>query len=87
MQILGSSGAYPEPAAGVHGIDTSRIIGRVNGVKEARALPPGSVVGDMHGGLTFTDAVAAALERRSLSGWQEIQAPAGQSWTVIMVNR
>jgi hypothetical protein len=87
MQILGSSGAHPEPAAGVQGIDTSRIIGRVDGVKEARALPPGSVVGDMHGGLTFTDVVAAALERRSLSGWQEIQAAGGVFWTVIVVNR
>jgi hypothetical protein len=87
MQIPSSAGAFHGPSAFVHGIDTSHIIGRVAGVKEARALPPGSVVGDVHGGLTFTDAVAAALERRSLSGWQEIQTPDGESWTVIVVNR
>jgi hypothetical protein len=87
MQISGQTGAFHEPSAFVHGIDTSHIIGRVASVKEARALPPGSVVGDVHGGLTFTDAVAAVLERRSLSGWQEIQKPGGESWTLIVVNR
>jgi crotonobetainyl-CoA:carnitine CoA-transferase CaiB-like acyl-CoA transferase len=56
-------------------------------VKEARALPPGTVVGDLHGGLTFTDAIAAALEARSTGGWQELQVRSGEIWTIIVVNR
>jgi hypothetical protein len=68
-------------------LDISAVIGRVSSVKEARALPAGSVVGDRHGGLTFTDAVAAALESRSSGGWQETPAPSGEIWTVIVLNR
>jgi hypothetical protein len=68
-------------------LDISAIIAKVSNVKEARALPAGSVVGDRHGGLTFTDAVAAALESRSIGGWQEAPGPAGEIWTVIIVNR
>ncbi len=68
-------------------VDLSAIITRVASQREARALPVGAVVGDMHGGLTFTDAVSAALETRSLSGWQEIHSPNGQVWTVIVLNR
>ncbi len=67
--------------------DTASIVTQVSGVKEARALPKGSVVGDLHGGLTFTDAVAAALEARSMGGWQDIDLPTGQRWTVIVLNR
>jgi crotonobetainyl-CoA:carnitine CoA-transferase CaiB-like acyl-CoA transferase len=69
------------------GIDTGNIVTKVSNVKEARALPPGTIVGDLHGGLTFTDAVAAALERRSTGGWREMQLPSGQIWTVIALNR
>jgi len=68
-------------------LDTSAIITKVSSVREARALPAGSVVGDPHGGLTFTDAVAGALESRSTSGWQETQAPSGEIWTIIVLNR
>jgi hypothetical protein len=56
-------------------------------VKEAKCLPAGSIVGDLHGGLTFTDAVAAALETRSFGGWQEVRAPSGETWTIILLNR
>jgi hypothetical protein len=68
-------------------IDTSSIITKLVTIKEARSLPAGAIVGDLHGGLTFTDAVAAALESRSASGWREIQARNGEIWTIIIVNR
>lgn len=68
-------------------LDISVVIAKVSNVKEARALPTGAVVGDRHGGLTFTDAVAAALETRSTGGWQETPGPAGEIWTVIVLNR
>ena len=68
-------------------LEVEAIVNSVASVKEAKALPVGSIVGDLHGGLTFTDAVAAALERRSSSGWQEIHCSTGQIWTVITLNR
>jgi hypothetical protein len=68
-------------------LDTSVVIATVSNVREARALPTGSVVGDRHGGLTFSDAVAAALESRSTSGWHETPSPSGEIWTVIVLNR
>jgi hypothetical protein len=68
-------------------IDTASIITKLVTIKEARGLPAGAIVGDLHGGLTFTDAVAAALESRSSSGWREIQASNGEIWTIIIVNR
>jgi hypothetical protein len=68
-------------------LDISAIVAKVANVREARALPAGSVVGDRHGGLSFTDAVAAALESRSISGWQETPGPTGEIWTVIVLNR
>jgi crotonobetainyl-CoA:carnitine CoA-transferase CaiB-like acyl-CoA transferase len=89
MQILGSatSGATENRAAAAHGLDITSIITKVASIKEARALPPGAVIGDLHGGLTFTDAVAAALESRSHSGWREIQTATGQVWTIIVVEQ
>lgn len=89
MEIYGpksatSSGGSPAFALGV---DTSAIVTKVQSVKEARALPKGAVVGDLHGGLTFTDAVAAALETRSTSGWQEMRSISGETWTVIVLTR
>jgi hypothetical protein len=89
MQILGhitaSGGAQPAFSTG---LNMARVITRVETVAEARTLPRGSVVGDVHGGLTFTDAVAAVLETRSTHGWREIQTlPGGEVWTVIQVNR
>jgi hypothetical protein len=88
MQIPGSTSGAPEtsPAVGL-GIDTSHIITQLASVKEARVLPCGSVVGDLQGGLTFTDAVAAALEARSLSGWREIRTAGSETWTIIVVDR
>lgn len=68
-------------------IDTAAIIRVIANVKEARSLPPGSIVGDLHGGLTFTDAVAAALEARSTGGWHELQTAEGETWTLIILNR
>jgi hypothetical protein len=68
-------------------LDTSVVVVKVSSVREARELPAGSVVGDRHGGLTFTDAVAAALESRSTGGWKETPAPGGEIWTVIVLNR
>jgi hypothetical protein len=68
-------------------LDTESIIKKIANVREVRALPPGSVVGDLHGGLTFTDAVAAALESRSTGGWHELQTATGDTWTLIILNR
>jgi crotonobetainyl-CoA:carnitine CoA-transferase CaiB-like acyl-CoA transferase len=68
-------------------LDPAVIITRITSVKEVRALPVGTLVGDLHGGLTFTDAVAAALECRSTSGWQEAHGPAGEIWTIIAISR
>ncbi len=68
-------------------IDFSAVITKVESEAEVRLLPPGSVIGDLHGGLTFTDAVAAALECRSLGGWQESRSPGGEIWTIIVLNR
>ncbi len=76
----------PSPSTTV-AVDITSIVTRVTTVQEARALPSGVVVGDPHGGLTFTDAVAAALENRSLGGWQEIRTATGEVWTIISVSR
>jgi len=87
MQSLGPATSGENRPAFAFGIDTESIVNKLANVKEARALPPGSIVGDLHGGLTFTDAVAAALEARSTSGWQEMQVPSGEIWTIIILNR
>jgi hypothetical protein len=68
-------------------VDLSTIVTNVSSTREARALPAGSVVGDRHGGLTFSDGVAAALESRSISGWQEVVCSGGELWTIIVLNR
>ena len=62
------------------------IIRKVPTAEAARNLPAGSIVGDHHGGVTFTDAVAAILESRSRHGWKEIEVGA-ERWTVIAVDR
>ena len=87
MQILGPLPTGASRPAFALGVDTGSIVTKVATVREARTLPPGSIVGDVHGGLTFTDAVAAALEARSTGGWQEMQVPAGEIWTIIILNR
>lgn len=63
------------------------IITKVRNVREANALPKGSTVGDRHGGLTFQDSVAAALEQRSTDGWQETRTPSGERWTTITLDK
>jgi hypothetical protein len=82
---LDSGGAGHRPAFAPV-LDIGAVVGRLASVKEARALPVGSVVGDLQGGLTFSDAVAAALEARSEAGWQEMHTPSGETWTVIVVD-
>lgn len=66
-------------------LDPSTFITRCASVEEAQALPCGAVIGDRHGGLTFTDDVAAVLEARSLGGWQEIEIEPGERWTIIVL--
>jgi hypothetical protein len=69
-------------------IDLSVIITNVKTADDARALPAGTVVGDTHGGVTFSDAVASELEKRSHTGWCDVFSPADQArWTVILLNR
>lgn len=80
MQMSGSSARLQ--------IDTSVIVTRVQNIAEARSLPAGTVVGDMHGGVTFSDAVARELERRSHVGWCDASAGSTEKrWTVIVLNR
>jgi hypothetical protein len=88
MQILGSTspGAAMQSATPTS-LDMSYVITRIVTVEEARALPKGAIVGDQHGGLTFSDAVAYALEKRSQRGWYEVVAPDGRRWTVIRLNQ
>jgi hypothetical protein len=70
-----------------HDLDYNRVITAVRNVEEARALPPGSLVGDSHGGVTFSDAVAWVLEQRSIGGWNDVPARNAPRWTVIYLNR
>lgn len=67
-------------------LDLSAVVTRVPTIAEARALPVGSVVGDKHGGVTFSDAVASILERRSNGGWCDVPSD-DQRWTVILISR
>jgi hypothetical protein len=67
--------------------DMPNVITVVRSVEAARSLPSGSVVGDVHGGLTFSDAVASALEARSHGGWHEMEFSPGAIWTIIVLNR
>jgi hypothetical protein len=85
MQTEGTG--YRGASALAPSLDVASIIQKVFSVKEARALPRGSVVGDLHGGLTFSDAVATALEARSAGGWQELKTTVGETWTIIVLNR
>ena len=91
MEILGPIGAAGAAAARkpafILGQDMSGVVTQVISVEAARSLPLGSVVGDAHGGLTFSDAVASALEARSAGGWREVEASPGCYWTVIVLNR
>jgi len=62
------------------------ILRNVPSVETARTLPIGSVVGDHHGGVTFTDPVATILESVAYYGWEEIEIDA-ERWAVIVVDR
>ena len=84
--MTGGAGAARQPAFTL-GLNMSNVVTTLSSVEEARALPQGTVVGDPHGGLTFSDAVASALEARSFGGWQEIEVAPGTSWTIIVLNR
>ena len=86
MLTSGTNVPATPQAAGI-GIDLSNLITRIASVKDARELPMGSVIGDLQGGLTFTDAVAAALEARSDGGWREVQSSQCETWTVIVMDR
>jgi hypothetical protein len=90
MEILGhmtgGAGAAQKPAFTL-GMNMSNVIRTIASVEEVRGLPQGSIVGDTHGGLTFSDVIASALEARSLGGWQEIEASPGDRWTIIVLNR
>ncbi len=80
MQISGN-------ATGMQ-LDLSAVVTRVQNIAEARLLPPGTVVGDMHGGVTFSDAVASELDRRSHCGWCDVSSGTNERrWTVILINR
>jgi len=91
MSILGPNTGAGAAAARQRafplGQDISYVITEIKSVEAARALPPGSVVGDLHGGLTFSDAVACALEARSHRGWHEMESSPGIVWTIIVLNR
>ena len=84
--MTSGAGAAREPAFAL-GQDMSIVVKQVRTIEEARALPCGSIVGDIHGGLTFNDAVASALEARSLSGWRELEPAPGDRWTIIILDR
>ena len=90
MQMLGHTneniGGGSSPAFAL-GLDMTSVIKCVANAKEARVLPPGSVIGDCAGGLTFTDAVAAVLESRSRTGWREIEPVPGERWTIIVLDQ
>jgi hypothetical protein len=89
MPILGpvDTGSVGAHAAFAMGLDTASFITCCKSQQEARTLPPGAIVGDTKGGLTFTDDVAAALESRSFGGWMEIEPVPGERWTIIVLNR
>ena len=68
--------------------DLQNVVTRVLSPADVGALPRGALVGDSHGGVTFTDAVARELEKRSTTGWLSLKAAEAQKpWTVIVLNR
>jgi hypothetical protein len=88
MQIQGhSTGGSEGRSAFALGIDPASIIQTIACAGEARSLPKGTIVGDLHGGLGFSDSVAAALEARSVHGWREWRTASGETWTIIMLDR
>jgi hypothetical protein len=68
------------------GLDVSKLIVSLSDAREAKTLPPGIAVGDTCGGRSFNDNIAAVLESRSRSGWQEV-ALGDTIWTVIVLTK
>jgi hypothetical protein len=66
--------------------DTVEIVTALTEPSEVTRLPKGAVVGDVYGGRSFTDNVAAALERRSCGGWRDVRN-GDQRWTLILIER
>ena len=66
--------------------DFTSLVTQIADTAEVNDLPKGSIVGDQFGGRSFNDTVAAALERRSQGGWQDI-VDGQQCWTVICVEK
>ena len=60
------------------------IVTRVSEPSEVTLLPKGAVVGDICGGRSFSDNVAAALEKRSTGGWHDI-SDGNEKWTLIVI--
>ena len=81
-QRAGEEAHYNKDVRFAVAIDLDNVITRIESVEAARGLPRGSVVGDQAGGVSFNDAIAAVLESRSNSGWQEVSG-----WTVIVIER
>ena len=65
-------------------VDVTKVVTHISDENEARALPCGVTVGDRCGGRSFNDNVAAVLEKRSYSGWREVEYE-DQRWTVIVL--
>jgi hypothetical protein len=74
------------PAPEFENAFAATIICKVPTIEMARKLPVGSIVGDHHGGVTFTDGVAAVLESRSHRGWKQLQL-GNELWTLISLDR
>lgn len=64
--------------------ESIQIVTAVAEPSEVMRLPKGAVVGDVWGGRSFNDNVAAALERRSNGGWRDI-SQGDQKWTLILI--
>ncbi len=67
-------------------MEENEVVTFLSEASEVNGLPKGAIVGDNCGGRSFNDNIAAALERRSCSGWQDVDK-SGQQWTLIMIER
>lgn len=62
------------------------IVTRLSQPSEVSELPKGAIVGDLVGGRSFNDNIAAALEKRSNCGWQDV-CEGQERWTLICLER
>lgn len=60
------------------------IVTAISEVSHVTRLPRGAIVGDLVGGRSFNDNIAAALERRSHSGWVDL-SDGEKRWTLILI--